>query len=211
MARQITDMSQKLVLASGSAVRASLLYGAGLAFEIAVSGVDEAAIKAAYQEHKPDSGTFDGLALALAEVKAKAVVANVDAAALVIGADQLLVLDDKVFDKPRDRAEAKHNLMLFQGRSHCLVGGVVLVQGGQTIWQHCETVTLKMRALSEAFIDAYLDAAGDEVLKSVGAYQLEGLGAHLFEAIEGDYFSILGLPLLPLMAALRAHGGLHHV
>ena len=212
MARQITDMSQKLVLASGSAVRASLLRGAGLAFEIAVSGVDEAAIKAAYQEHKPDSGAYDGLALALAEAKAQqAVVANVDAAALVIGADQLLVLDDKVFDKPRDRAEAKHNLMLFQGRSHCLVGGVVLVQGGQTIWQHCETVTLKMRALSEAFIDAYLDAAGDEVLKSVGAYQLEGLGAHLFEAIEGDYFSILGLPLLPLMAALRAHGGLHHV
>ena len=131
MARQITDMSQKLVLASGSAVRASLLHGAGLAFEITVSGVDEAAIKAAYQEHKPDSGTFDGLALALAEAKAQAVVANVDAAALVIGADQLLVLDGKVFDKPRDRAEAKHNLMLFQGRSHCLVGGWFWFRAGK--------------------------------------------------------------------------------
>ena len=211
MAGQITDMSQKLILASGSAVRASLLRGAGLAFEIAVSGVDEAAIKAAYQAQISNSGAYDGLALALAEAKAQAVVADGHEAALVIGADQLLVLDDKVFDKPRDRAEAKHNLTLFQGRSHCLVGGVVLVKGGQTLWQHCETVTLKMRPLSEAFIDAYLEAAGEDVLKSVGAYQLEGLGSHLFEAIEGDYFSILGLPLLPLMAALRRHGGLNNV
>jgi len=211
MARQITNMSQKRVLASGSAVRAALLRGAGLAFDVAVSGVDEAAIKAGYRPDAEDSGAYDGLALALAEAKAQAVVADGQDDALVIGADQLLVLEDQVFDKPRDRAEARHNLSLFQGRTYQLVGGVVLLKDGQTVWRHCETVTLKMRPLSDTFIDAYLKAAGDDVLKSVGAYQLEGLGSHLFEAINGDYFSILGLPLLPLMAALREFGGLNHV
>ncbi len=192
------QLTKKLTLASQSKIRAAVLEGAGLDFEVQVSGVDEDALKAGHH------GAADALALALAAAKAQAVAAE----GLLIGADQILECEGKLYDKPRDMDEARHNLSLFRGKTHYLVGGVVLVEGGETAWAHGGRVALTMRDFSDAFLDAYLAAAGERVLSSVGCYQLEGLGAHLFSAIDGDYFSILGLPLLPLLDGLRTHGGL---
>lgn len=191
-------LSKSLTLASKSAIRAQVLRGAGLAFDIKVSGVDEAALKDAHQ------GDAESLALALATAKALAVEAD----GLIIGADQILQCGDKLFDKPRDMDAARANLETFRGRTHYLVGAAVLVEGGAVVWSHSGRVSLTMRNFSDGFLQAYLAAAGEAILSSVGCYQLEGLGAHLFDAIDGDYFSILGLPLLPLLGGLRRHGGL---
>lgn len=191
-------LSKPLTLASKSAVRATILTGAGLQFDVAPSGVDEDALK---QKH---SGDPAGLAIGLAEAKARAVTVD----GLVIGADQLLLCKGRLFDKPASLDEARHNLQFFRGKKHQLIGGVVVLEKGETLWQHSESVTLSVRDFSDAFLDTYIEEAGDAILASVGCYQLEGLGAHLFDAIEGDYFSTLGLPLLPLLAALRVHGGL---
>ena len=192
------QLTKKLTLASQSKIRAAVLTGAGLDFSVEVSGVDEDALK---QTHK---GAAENLATALAEAKAQAVTQD----GLIIGADQILQCDGTLYDKPRNMAEARENLKIFRGKTHYLVGAVVLVENGQTVWAHCGRVALTMRDFSDGFLDAYLAAAGEAVLSSVGCYQLEGLGAHLFAAIDGDYFSILGLPLLPLLEGLRAHGGL---
>jgi septum formation protein len=192
------NLSKPLTLASKSVVRATILNGAGLQFDVAPSGVDEDALKQKYQ------GDPAGLAIGLAEAKASAVTVD----GLVIGADQLLLCDGRLFDKPASLDEARQNLQFFRGKKHQLIGGVVVLENGQTLWQHSESVTLSVRDFSDAFLDIYLAEAGEAVLASVGCYQLEGLGAHLFDAIEGDYFSTLGLPLLPLLGALRQHGGL---
>ena len=183
-----------LTLASGSGVRAALMRGAGLEFDVTVSGVDEDAIKA---DHL---GAPDALALKLAEAKARAVARD----GLVVGADQILVCEGTLFDKPRDIDEARENLKKFRGRKHALVSGTVLLDDGAPVWSLSEQVSLTMRAFSDEFLEAYLLEAGDDVLKSVGCYQLEGPGVQLFEAVDGDYFSILGLPLVPLLGALRA-------
>lgn len=192
------QLSKKLTLASKSQIRAHVLRGAGLTFDTAPSGVDEDILK---QAHDGDAA---GLAVALAEAKAKAVSAD----GLVLGADQILQCDGVLYDKPRNMEEARKNLMRFKGRTHYLIGGVALIEDGQTLWTHHQSVALSMRDFSDAFLDSYLTAAGEAVLASVGAYQLEGLGAHLFDAIDGDYFAILGMPLLPLLQALRTYGGL---
>ncbi len=192
------QLNKKLTLASQSKIRAQVLSGAGLEFAVQVSGVDEDALK---QAHQGDAQT---LAIALAAEKAKAVKTD----GLIIGADQILECDGRLFDKPRDMDEARHNLQIFRGRQHYLVGGVVLVENGDTLWHYSGRVSLTMRDFSDEFLDAYLAAAGERILSSVGCYQLEGLGAHLFSAIDGDYFSILGLPLLPVLDGLRRHGGL---
>ena len=199
-------LSENLILASKSKIRAQILTGAGLEFSQIVSGVDEDALK---QNHTGDAAA---LAVALAAAKAHAVCRDdtqsgkIDG--LIIGADQILQCEGVLYDKPRDLAEARHNLQKFRGRTHYLIGGVVLVKNGETIWSYTQSVALTMRDFSDDFLDDYLAAAGEAILASVGAYQLEGLGAHLFEAIDGDYFAILGLPLLPLLDALRQYGGL---
>ena len=195
-------LTKNLTLASQSKIRAAILRGAGLAFNECVSGVDEAALKAAHQ------GTAESLASALATAKARAVFDDGQNGGLIIGADQILECDGVLYDKPRNMDEARRNLLRFRGKSHYLVGAVVLLENGQQVWSHCGRVALTMRDFSEPFLDAYLTQAGEAVLSSVGCYQLEGLGAHLFADIDGDYFSILGLPLLPLLDGLRAHGGL---
>lgn len=191
-------LQKPLTLASKSRVRADILSGAGLAFDMHPSGVDEDVLKA---EH---GGDPPALAIALAEAKAKAV----SVPGLIIGADQLLHCDGKLYDKPRDMDEARANLQVFRGKTHQLIGGVVLVENGETLWAHHQSVSLTMRDFSDAFLDLYLAEAGAAILASVGCYQLEGLGAHLFSHIDGDYFATLGLPLLPLLDGLRAHGGL---
>ena len=196
------QLTKKLTLASKSQIRADILSGAGLAFDMQPSGVDEDVLKAAHEGDAP------ALAIALAEAKAKAVKGAGDATTLIVGADQLLQCEGRLFDKPRNMDEARDNLKFFRGKTHQLIGGVVLVAGGETLWTHHQAVTLTMRDFSNGFLQAYLDEAGPQILNSVGCYQLEGLGAHLFTHIDGDYFATLGLPLLPLLQALRVHGGL---
>jgi len=124
----------------------------------------------------------------------------------IIGADQMLAVDGETLDKPKDMAEARSHLMRLRGRTHALLTAAVVAREGAIIWRHIDTPKLRMRDFSDTFADEYLARVGDAALKSVGAYQLEGLGAQLFERVEGDYFSVLGLPLLPLMAFLREHG-----
>ncbi|HAC58256.1 MAG TPA: septum formation inhibitor Maf [Rhodobiaceae bacterium] len=200
--------SPSLILASGSAVRRKLLADAGLAFTAEDSRVDEDAIKAGFADSDRNTEEeTDELALKLAEAKALAVSAR-NESALVIGADQILSCEGRRYDKPKSMEEARANLLAFRGRPHILHSGLVLVKDGGAVWNLTARATLTMREFSEEFLDAYLAEAGDRVMKSVGCYQLEGPGVQLFEKIEGDYFSILGLPMLPLLAELRAQGAI---
>lgn len=191
-----------VVLASTSATRAGLLRAAGLGFETAAPGVDEAMVK--------ESARADGLdprdcALLLAELKARRISERMPGA-LVIGADQILVCGERWFDKPAGQDQAAEQLRALSGQRHALVTAVMGLRGGGVVWQHVATPRLTMRVLSDAAIEAYLDAAGADVMRSVGAYQVEGLGIRLFSAIEGEHAAILGLPLLPLLGFLRQHG-----
>ena len=187
----------RLILASASRVRATMLRAAGLDFDIIPAHADEAATKQAMNGADP----LD-IAQRLAEIKAQAISATRPDAA-VIGADQMLVCGADLFDKPRDLEEAVSHLRRLRGRTHHLCTAAVLVQDGTVLWRHTERPVLTMCDFSDRFIDTYLAAIGDDALLSVGAYQLEGRGAHLFERVDGDFFSILGLPLLPLLAFLR--------
>ena len=189
----------RLILASVSASRKALLAGAGVKFEALPPGLDEAALKSGF------SGSPQALAAALALAKAQAVSVP-HPGALVIGGDQLLVCGGRIYDKPRDLAQAAAHLHALSGRTHELVTAVCLVQGGAVPWSHVESAHLTMRSFSDDFLAGYLAAEGAEILHCVGAYRLEGRGAQLFTHIEGDYFTVLGLPLLALLGALRARG-----
>jgi septum formation protein len=191
-----------LILASASKIRRTVLENAGLAFTVAAASVDEDEIKRAMQA----SGSSAELtAEALAETKANRVSARHDGA-LVLGCDQMLDLDGTWFDKPADRAHAFAHLKAFSNKTHRLVCGAVVSRNGSRIWSHVSVARLTVRPLSDAFINDYLDTVGPSVFASVGAYQLEGIGAQLFTRIEGDYFTVLGLPLLPILGFLRGHG-----
>jgi septum formation protein len=178
-----------------------MLEAVGLTFEVDAPRVDEEAAKASLRAGglKPRDQ-----ADALAELKALSVSRS--RPDFVIGADQMLALGSDVFDKPKDMNDARQHLLRMRGQTHELITAAVVAREGVIIWRHIDTPKLKMRAFSDAFLDDYLALAGDDVLRSVGAYQLEGLGAQLFERVEGDFFSVLGLPLLPLLAFLREHG-----
>ncbi len=198
----MADHAPPLVLASGSAVRAQVLRQAGLVFEISVAAVDESEIKASLQA---EGLPVERVAEALAEAKAQRVAAR-HPQTFVLGADQMLDLGGDWLDKPRDLDEARDHLRKMRGRSHRLVSCTVLVKDGTRIWHQTAEATLTMRRFSDDFLERYIVAAGPAILNSVGAYQLEGLGAQLFERIEGDFFTILGLPLLPVLGILRQHG-----
>lgn len=187
----------RLVLASGSRVRATLLRQAGLAFEVQPADVDESITKREMTGADPMV-----IAEALAAIKARAVSPS-RPGVLVIGADQMLVCDGGLFDKPADLDEARGHLRRLRGRTHHLCTAAVVVRDGEVLWRHSERPELVMRPFSDGFIEDYLAAVGTDALLSVGAYQLEGRGAQLFERVTGDFFSILGLPLLPLLAFLR--------
>jgi len=195
----------RIILASGSFIRAAILKGAGVDFEIIKSDVDETAIKRAA---KGDGAGLEETAMRLAE--AKAVTVSKAHNGVVIGSDQILEHQSQMFDKPADINAARVRLNQLQGQTHSLINAVAVARGGAIVWRHLDRPRLKMRAMSAAAIDAYLEAAGEGILSSVGAYQLEGLGARLFEEIDGDYFAVLGLSLFPLLAFLRAGGALEY-
>ncbi|MBR1131229.1 Maf family nucleotide pyrophosphatase [Bradyrhizobium iriomotense] len=187
-----------LILASQSSARKVLLANAGLAFEAVTADIDERGIQTGSNLSDPRE-----IALLLAREKAKAVSAD-RPGSYVIGADQTLALGSRLFNKPAGRPQALAQLRDLAGNSHELNSAVAVVRDGKIVFEDVSVARMTMRPMSEAELSAYLDAAGDAVTRSVGAYQLEGLGIHLFERIEGDHFTILGLPLLPLLAFLRS-------
>ncbi len=196
----------ELVLASASRTRQSMLSAAGVRFTVDAASIDEAAAK---ESLRGERASPRAVAETLAELKARR-VGQRHPGALVLGCDQVLALGSDfgatIFDKPADRAAAASQLRTLAGRSHRLISAAVVVRDGQLLWHHADMAQLTMRPLADDFIDGYLAAAGDDVLQSVGGYRLEGLGAQLFSAVHGDFFTILGLPLLPLLGFLREHG-----
>nr|WP_082496036.1 Maf family protein [Brevundimonas sp. Leaf363] len=196
----MSRQNDRLILASGSSARRAVLDGAGVPFTARPSSVDEAALKPTLAHLSPAD-----LALALAEAKALD-VSRAEPDAWVLGADQTLELEGGSMDKAEDLAEGRARLAAMAGRTHSLHAGLALAKGGQVIWTHLGRADLTMRPLSDAFLDAYMADEGPQALSSVGVYRLEGPGAQLFERVEGDYFTILGLPLWPLLAELRRIG-----
>lgn len=192
--------AEPLVLASKSEVRRVLIEAAGIPLEVTPADIDERAIEARARV----AGAAEAAVL-LAREKARIGGSHIKGR-FVVGADQTLALGRARFSKPVDRDAAREQLRTLSGRTHELHSAVAVARDGRVVFNHVETAKLTMRALSERFLDAYLDAAGPSVTKSVGGYQLEGLGSHLFERIEGDYFTILGLPLFALLGFLRREG-----
>ncbi|HEX2840670.1 Maf family protein [Hyphomicrobium sp.] len=197
----MTNEGGRLILASGSATRRALLEAAGIAIWIYPADVDEAAIRDALLTENSHV-SHESIAQTLADEKAKAVSA-LEPGAVVIGADQVLSFEGRLFEKPKSLSEARDCLLALRGKTHALHSAVALSKNGNVEWRNVETARLTMRNFSETALDRYLDHAGDEVLSSVGAYQIEGPAVQLFEAIDGDHATILGLPLLPLLAELR--------
>ena len=195
------ETAPHLILASVSNSRAQILRDAGLVFEIKPANVDESAIREILAAGGAAPDPID-VAEILARTKAETISADYPDA-LVIGADQVLSVEGKIFEKPKDMEAARETLLRLSGNTHLLHAALSIAVAGETIWHTSDRAALTMRALSPEFIGRYLAAAGKQVCQSVGAYQLESLGSHLFERIDGDYFTILGLPLLPLLQVLR--------
>lgn len=191
-----------LILASASEVRARVLRNVGVAFDIRPAHVDEDAVK---DSLLASGASLRDVADALAELKALR-ISNAVPDVLVLGADQVLAFEGELVSKCESLDEARDLLRRLRGKTHELISALVLAKGGSAIWRHVEAARLTMRDFSESFLDDYLAAEGEGLLKGVGCYRLEGRGPQLFERIEGDYFTILGLPLVPLLAALRQHG-----
>ena len=194
--------ARPLVLASASRIRRTLLENAGIPVIVDPADIDEQAVKTTM---RGQGAAAEAVAVELATRKAQAVSVR-HRGALVIGADQMLDAGGTWFDKPADRSAAVRQLAALAGRPHRLISAAAIVEDGREVWRMADTVILHMRPVGEAFIERYLDRMGAAAMSSVGAYQLEGLGAQLFTRVEGDYFTVLGLPLLPLLAFLRQTG-----
>ncbi|SHJ86281.1 septum formation protein [Shimia gijangensis] len=201
---ELIHMSNKIILASGSEIRATLLRNAGLEFDIAVARVDEDMLRRALEaEGAPPRDVAD----ALAEAKAgKVAMKNPDR--LVIGCDQVLEFEGRVFSKPTDIDEARRQLMSLRGNRHQLLSALVVFHENQPVWRHVGVVRLQMRDFSNAYLDEYLDRNWDSIRWSVGGYKLEEEGVRLFHRVDGDYFNVLGLPLIELLNYLTTRGDL---
>lgn len=196
---------QRVILASGSKARREMLHAAAVEFSVRTADVDEPALRAAMRaEHGDVIGPAD-VALMLARAKAEA-VSRLEPEAIVIGSDQVLAFEGALLTKPGDLARVAEQIAKLSGRRHELVSAVAIAVDGVAVWSAVDMARLTMRAVSDRFVEAYVAACGEEVRHSVGAYHLEGLGVQLFEKIEGDYFTILGMPLLPLLSELRRRG-----
>ncbi|MFC4346658.1 Maf family protein [Kordiimonas lipolytica] len=191
-----------LVLASGSQTRADMLKNAGVAFDVDPARVDEDAVKSALIA---DGAPPRDIADALADLKAMNVAMR-RPNDMVLGADQILVCEGTVFSKATTRDDAAETLKALSGKTHQLLSAAVIYEEGQPVWRYVDTVKLTVRPLSDDFIETYLDSIGDAAFWSVGAYQIEGLGAQLFTRVEGDHFTVLGLPLLAFLDFLRLRG-----
>jgi septum formation protein len=192
-------MNAKLILASKSIHRKNLMENAGLVFDICPAAIDERAIEAAIE----NTGTLPKeVALILASAKALD-VSQQNSDSYVIGSDQTLSLGDEMFHKPDDMEQARRTLLKLSGKTHSLNSAISIAKDGETLWQHVSIAELTMRDMSPDYIGRHLAKAGDDLLSSVGAYQLEQHGINLFEKIDGDFFTIVGLPMLPLLAKLR--------
>ncbi len=195
-------MIKSLILASASPARALLLKNAGVSIEIHPARIDEDEVKAALRaEDVPPRDQAD----VLAEMKALA-VSRSRPGVMVLGADQILDLAGQPFDKPATRADAREQLKSLRGKRHELLSAAVIARDGEPIWRHIGRARLQMRPFSDAFLDQYLDQMGDTVTHTVGGYMLEGVGAQLFSRVDGDYFTVLGLPLIETLGFLRLHG-----
>ena len=192
--------SERLILASRSAARRAMLEGAAVPFIVQVADVDEDAIKIRLADHDAAE-----LAVELARAKALA-VSRRDADAWVLGADQTLAFDGGLVSKAKSLEAARERLSSMRGRPHQLHSGAALARNGQVVWSGVDTATLTMRDFSDAFLDAYLTTEGEGLLACAGSYRLEGMGAQLFDRVEGDYFTVLGLPFWPVLAELRRAG-----
>jgi septum formation protein len=195
-------MTGGLILASASAGRAALLAGARVAFEAVPAAVDEAAVKAGMLA---EGAAPRDVADALAELKARRVAGRMPDR-LVLGADQVLVCEGRLYDKPGDLAGAREQILALRGRRHELLSAAVVFEEGRPVWRHVGRARLTMRAFSDAFLEDYLAREGEAVLGTVGSYRLEDGGAGLFSRVEGDIFTVMGLPLLELLAFLRTRG-----
>ena len=201
MRKPETGGTGELLLASASPFRRRMLEAAGVPFRVVPAEVDESALKRGLAGKVGP----EGLAAALAAAKAEAVSGKFPAD-LVIGADQVLALGEETFGKPHDLIAARAQLERLRGRTHRLLSAVALAQDGRVVWSKLDTASLTVRELSAAFLDEYVARCGERLLGIAGAYEIEGLGIQLFDRVEGDYFTIVGLPLLPLLAQLRARG-----
>jgi septum formation protein len=195
-------LEKTLILASGSSTRAELLGAAGVPAEIDPPRIDEVEVKAALRAEEASPRDVSDT---LAEMKAVR-VSHRHPGAYVLGADQVLALDGEILDKPRDLAEARRQLLRMRARRHTLLSAAVVARNGRPIWRHVGQARLAVRAFSDGFLDDYIARHGEALLDTVGAYRLEAGGVVLFDRIEGDHFTILGLPLLELLAFLRLHG-----
>jgi septum formation protein len=193
----------KLILASKSAARQAMLRGAGLRFDTRPANLDEQFFIQALQQKKE---TVTEIAQKLAEAKALS-VAEKSIAALVIGADQVLEFEGRIFSKANNTEDARATLRALRGKTHTLISAVALVQGEKVLWRHADRAHLTMHDFDDEFLDAYCAKAGKALTDCVGCYALEGAGAWLFSKVEGDYFTVLGMPLLPLLAFLRKNTG----
>lgn len=197
-------MTTRIILASASPFRLAMLRNAGIETEANPSRIDERAVEEAVGDAAISP---ENLAWILAEAKAEEVSERFPGA-LVIGSDQTLSLGDEVLHKAADMEEARRRLLKLSGRTHHLNSAVVLARDGKALWGHVSVANMTMRKLDPAYIGRYLSRVGDQVLRSVGVYQIEGEGIQLFDSIEGDHFTIVGMPLLPLVAELRRLGAI---